>query len=142
FCAEPEIPALLRAKPELMPTAVEELLRLDGSFACIARTARHDTELGGHTVKAGEQVLMYWVSANRDETEFDNPDAFDLDRARNRHIAFGAGPHRCAGSSLARMNLRIAFEEIVRRLDDIKLQPGADVDFHTTFNRAPLSVPI
>jgi len=142
FCEHPEIPALLRARPELIPQAVEELLRLDGSFICIGRTARHDTEINGHPVKAGERVLMYWASANRDEAEFTTPDAFDLERERNRHIAFGAGPHRCAGSNLARMNLRVAIGEVVRRLHDIKLQPGADIDFHSTFNRAPLSVPI
>jgi cytochrome P450 len=142
FCEQPEILALLRDRPELIPKAVEELLRLDGSFICIGRTARYDTEIDGHKVKAGERVILYWASANRDETEFTDPDAFDPARARNRHIAFGAGPHRCAGSNLARMNLRIAFHEIARRLADVKLQPGADIDFHSTFNRAPLSVPI
>ena len=142
FCEHPEIPALLRARPDLIPQAVEELLRLDGSFICIGRTARHDTEINGHPVQAGERVLMSWASANRDEAEFAAPDAFDLDRERNRHIAFGAGPHRCVGSNLARMNLRVAIGEVVRRLHDIKLQPGADIDFHSTFNRAPLSVPI
>jgi cytochrome P450 len=142
FCAHPEIPALLRARPELIGQAVEELLRLDGSFICIGRTARHDAEIDGHRVKAGERVIMFWASANRDEGEFTEPDDFDLDRPRNRHIAFGAGPHRCVGSNLARMNLRIAVDEIVRRLGDAKLRPGADIDFHSTFNRAPLSVPI
>jgi cytochrome P450 len=142
FCAHPEIPALLRARPELIGKAVEELLRLDGSFICIGRTARHDAEIDGRRVKAGERVIMFWASANRDEGEFTEPDAFDLDRSRNRHIAFGAGPHRCVGSNLARMNLRIAVDEIVRRLGDAKLRPGADIDFHSTFNRAPPSVPI
>lgn len=142
FCEHPEIPALLRERPELIPKAVEELLRLDGSFICIGRTARQDGEIDGHQIKEGERVIMYWASANRDEAEFPNPDTFDLDRERNRHIAFGAGPHRCVGSNLARMNLRVAIEEIVRRLSDIKLKPGAEVDFHSTFNRAPLSVPI
>jgi cytochrome P450 len=142
FCDHPEILATLRDRPELITPAVEELLRLDGSFICIGRTARHDTEIDGHPVKAGERVIIYWASANRDEAEFENPDAFDLDRPQNRHIAFGAGPHRCAGSNLARMNLRIAIEEIARRLHDVKLKPGAEVEFHSTFNRAPLLVPI
>jgi cytochrome P450 len=142
FCEHPEIHALLRDRPELIPQAVEELLRLDGSFICIGRTARHDTEIDGRQIKEGERVIMYWASANRDEAEFTAPDTFDLDREQNRHIAFGAGPHRCVGSNLARMNLRIALGEIVRRLADIKLQAGADIDFHSTFNRAPLSVPI
>jgi cytochrome P450 len=142
FCEQPEIPALLRERPELIPAAVEELLRLDGSFICIGRTARHDAEVDGHTVKAGERVIIYWASANRDGTEFDDPDTFDAERAKNRHIAFGAGPHRCAGSNLARMNLRVAIDEIVRRITDARLQPGAGTEFHSTFNRAPLSVPI
>jgi cytochrome P450 len=142
FCEHPEIPELLRAEPERIPDAVEELLRLDGSFICIGRTARHDTELGGRPVKAGERVMIYWASANRDEDEFDHPDTFDIDRYANRHIAFGAGPHRCAGSNLARMNLRIAFEELTRRLTDVRLQPGAEITYHSAMNRAPVSVPI
>jgi cytochrome P450 len=142
FCEQPEILETLRARPELIPAAVEELLRLDGSFICIGRTARHDTEIDGRPVKAGERVIVYWASANRDEAEFENPDTFDAERERNRHIAFGAGPHRCAGSNLARMNLRIALEELARRVTDVRLQPGADVEFHSTFNRAPLTVPI
>lgn len=142
FCAHPEIPALLRAHPERIPDAVEELLRLDGSFVCMGRTARHDGELGGVPIGARDSVLLYWASANRDEDEFERPDEFDLDRPSNRHLAFGAGPHRCAGSHLARMNLRVALEEIVIRLDDLRLQDGADIEFHSTFNRAPRSVPI
>jgi cytochrome P450 len=142
FCQQPEIPARLRERPELIPQAVEELLRLDGSFICIGRTARHDAEIEGHQVKEGERVIMYWASANRDPAEFTAPDTFDLDRERNRHVAFGAGPHRCVGSNVARMNLRVALGEVVRRLTDVRLQPGADIDFHSTFNRAPLSVPI
>ena len=142
FCEHPEILEQLRAQPERIPDAVEELLRLDGSFICIGRTARHDTELGGRPVQAGERVMIYWASANRDEDEFDDPDGFDLGRDANRHIAFGAGPHRCAGSNLARMNLRIAFEEIVRRLTGVHLQPGAEIHYHSAMNRAPVSVPI
>lgn len=142
FCAHPEILEQLRAEPELIPQAVEELLRLDGSFVCIGRTARHDTELGGQPVKAGERVMLYWASANRDEAEFDDPDAFDIDRDANRHLAFGAGPHRCAGSHLARMNLRVAYEELARRLTDVRLQPGADIHYHSAMSRAPLTMPI
>lgn len=143
FCREPEIPALLRGRPELVPAAVEELLRLEDPFLAIGRTVRHDTELGGHPIKAGEKVLISWASANRDEDEFPNPDAFDLDRASNRHIAFGAGPHRCAGSNLARLNLRIAVHELVQRLHDVELlAPEESLPFHTAFNRSPLAMPI
>ncbi|MDT3443260.1 MULTISPECIES: cytochrome P450 [unclassified Pseudofrankia] len=142
FCEHPEIPELLRARPELIPNGVEELLRLDSSFISVARTARHDTEVNGQQIKAGEQILLYWAAANHDENEFEDPETFDAERPRNRHIAFGAGPHRCAGSNLARMNLRIAVEELVNRLHDIRLAPGAEVEFHSTYNRAPLTVPI
>lgn len=142
FCEHPEIPALLRAEPELIPKAVEELLRLDGSFICVGRTARHDADVDGTTIPEGERILMYWAAANRDPDEFDDPDTFDLDRPRNRHIAFGAGPHRCIGSNLARMNLRIAIGELVRRLTDIRLAPDANIEFHSTFNRAPRTMPI
>ena len=143
FCREPEIPRLLRSRPELIPDAVEELLRLDASFVCIARTATRDTELGGRAIKEGDKVLISWVSANRDEAEFACPAAFDLERGSNRHISFGAGPHRCAGSNLARMNLRVAITEIVRRLEDLRLDIGdAPLQFHSGFSRAPISVPI
>jgi len=142
FCNEPEIPALLRSRPEVIPSAVEELLRLDGPFVAIARTATRDTEIGGHAVKKGEKVIIYWASADRDDAEFPHPDIFALDRSNNRHLAFGAGPHRCAGSNLARMNMRIALGELVRRLNEIKLQVGTDIHYHATFTRAPLAVPI
>jgi cytochrome P450 len=142
FCQYPEIPALLRARPALIPNAVEELLRLDGSFICVARTARHQTQVDGNHVAEGEQVLIYWASANRDESEFEHSDVFDLDRPRNRHIAFGAGPHRCAGSNLARMNLRVALVEVLSRLRDIRLQPGAEIEYSSGFNLAPQAVPI
>jgi cytochrome P450 len=142
FCEQPDIPAYLRAHPGRIPAAVEELLRLDGSFICIGRTARREVEVAGQTVAQYDPVLMYWASANRDEAEFERPEEFDVDRPRNRHLAFGAGTHRCAGSHLARMNLRIALEELLPRLHDLRLEDGTDIEYHSTFNRAPLSVPI
>jgi cytochrome P450 len=143
FSEQPEIPALLRERPELLPSAVEELVRLDGSFVGIGRTARHDTELGGCPVKAHDKAYLSWASANRDETEFPSPDEFDVERARNRHLGFGAGPHRCAGSNLARLNLRIAVHELLQRLDDIELQiPASEVPWHLGFARSPMQVPI
>ena len=143
FAEQPEIPSLLRERPELIPDAVEELLRLDGPFVAIGRTAMRDTDLGGHRIGAGEKVIMYWASANRDEDEFACPERFDLERASNRHLAFGAGPHRCAGSHLARMNLRIAVEELVSRLHDVALdEASGPIEYHSVLNRAPLTVPI
>jgi cytochrome P450 len=143
FCQEPAIPELLRDNPDLITDAVEELLRLDGPFVFIGRTAMRDTEIGGCPVRQGDRVLISWVSANRDEDEFPDAAAFDLERSSNRHIAFGAGPHRCAGSNLARMNLRIAVTELLRRLRDIRLDVPVDsIPFHSGYSRAPEVLPI
>lgn len=102
-----------------------------------------DVEIGDRPIREGEKVLMYWVSANRDEDEFPQAERFVVDREGNRHLAFGAGPHRCTGSNLARLNLRLAVDEIVQRLADIRLAPGAEpLPFHSALNRSPLSVPI
>jgi cytochrome P450 len=142
FCHEPQIPALLRGKPELIPKAVEELLRLDPPFVSVARTATRGAELGGQQIEADDKILIHWASANRDGGEFANPDVFDPGRERNRHLSFGVGPHRCAGSNLARLNLRIALEELLRRLADIRLAGGAQIRFHAGLTRSPLSLPI
>jgi cytochrome P450 len=142
FCREPGIAARLRARPELIPDAIQELLRLEPSFVSVGRTAVRDTELGGQPVKAGDKVLIHWASANRDGAEFADPDEFDLGRERNRHLSFGVGPHRCLGSNLARMNMRVALEELLRRLDGIRLADGADIRYHAGLTRSPLRVPI
>ena len=142
FCDDPAIPQLLRERPDLLPVAVEELLRLDPPFIAVARLATCDTEIGGRRIEAGQRVLLYWASANRDAAEFPCPHAFDPERESNRHLSFGAGPHRCAGSNLARMNLRIAVGELVDRLRDVRLDDGADIRFHSVLNRAPEAVPI
>ncbi len=143
FCREPAIPARLRARPELLPEAAEELLRLDAPFVFIARTARRDTEIGGRPIKEGERVLISWASANRDEEQFACPADFDPERTSNRHITFGAGPHRCAGSNLARLNVRVALEQILARLSDLRFEDGAEpIQYHSAFSRGPVAVPI
>ncbi|WP_227980459.1 cytochrome P450 [Nocardia spumae] len=133
---------LLRERPELMPKAVEELLRLDSPFVSVGRTAVRETELCGHAIESGDKMLIHWAAANRDPAEFPDPDRFDPTRTRNRHFAFGAGPHRCAGSDLARLNLRVALEEIVRRMDEIALADGAAIEYHAGLARSPLRLPI
>jgi cytochrome P450 len=144
LCRDHELQRALRGNPRLIPAAVEESLRLDPSFVSVGRTAVADAELAGHAIARGDKVLIHWASANRDGGEFPGPDRFDLARERNRHLAFGAGPHRCVGSSLARMNLRIALEELLRRLDDITLDTGPEpaARYHAGLTRSPLSVPI
>ena len=142
FCTQPQIPALLRSRPDLLPVAVEELLRLDGPFIAIARTAVRDGRIGTVPVHEGDKVLMYWASANRDEAEFARPDDFELHRERNRHLAFGAGPHRCAGSNLARLNLRVALEELLSRLGEFALAEGVEIEYQSTVTRSPLALPL
>lgn len=143
FADDPTLPKLLREEPDRIPAALEELLRLDGSFVSIGRTTRHETTLGGCPVGEREKVLMWWASANRDEAVFANPDAFDLERPHYRHLAFGVGPHRCVGSNLARLNLRVALRELTQRLADIELAVEPDqIPFHQAFNRTPRTLPI
>lgn len=140
FCRQPEIPAMLYEQ-ERIPAAVEELLRLDPPMIAIARTATRDAEVGGQHISAGDKVLIYWGSANRDSDVFDNPDEFDLDRSSNRHLAFGVGPHRCGGSNIARLNLRVALEEIVQRLPDVRLQTD-EIEYEPSMSRGPVRLPI
>jgi len=139
---QPEIATLLRGRPELIPEAIQELLRLDPSFVSVGRMAVRDCQVGGQAIKNGDRVLIHWASANRDATEFADPDVFDLDRETNRHLSFGVGPHRCLGSNLARMNLRIALEELLPRMSDIKVAEGAEIRYHAGLTRSPLSLPI
>lgn len=143
FCHQPEIANQLRSRPELIPDAVEELLRLDSPFIFIARTLTQDTEIGGCPMKAGEQVLISWQSANHDEEVFSNPLEFDLDRADKRHMAFGTGPHRCSGSHLALFNLRLSLEHLISRLVDCRFADSTGaIAYHSGFSRSPQAVPI
>ncbi len=111
----------LLAHPELLPTAVEEMLRWISPVICFRRTATQDTELRGQKIREGDKVVMFYISANRDEEVFERADQFDITRSPNEHLAFGIGEHYCLGSNLARLEIRIMFEEILRRLPDIEL---------------------
>jgi len=110
----------LVSEPELMSTAIEEFLRAY-SPVTMARRLMEDVEYRGCPMKAGERVLMNFPGANRDPAVFENPDAVVLDRSINRHVAFGAGIHRCAGSNLARMELRVAIESWLARIPEFDL---------------------
>ncbi len=110
----PDLQAQLRADPSLMPAALEEFLRLYTPYRGFARTAVHDIEMGGRTIKAGDPVALTYASANRDDSVFPNADQFILNRPNIKdHIAFGVGPHRCAGVNLARMELSVMIEELL-----------------------------
>jgi cytochrome P450 len=115
--------------PSLIPSAVEELLRLDAPVAP-GRVVVKPVTLHGVTMQPGDRVLAFLSAANRDESEFECPHAVQLDRAHNRHITFSAGPHRCVGSNLARVELAIALEEIHRRIPDYQVDPDRPPTFH------------
>ncbi|HUI48867.1 MAG TPA: cytochrome P450 [Acidimicrobiia bacterium] len=111
-------------QPELIPAAVEELLRWETPVMGVARVATRDTKLGGCPVNKGDQVMVMLGAANTDEHEFEDAETVRFDRAANRHLAFGGGIHRCLGSHLARQELRIALREWHRRIPDYSVAPG------------------
>jgi hypothetical protein len=117
----PEDRARLVREPELMPVAVEELLRAY-SPVTMARVVAEDVEYGGCPMSEGDKVLMSFPAANRDPSVFKDPDKVILDREYNPHIAFGVGIHRCAGSNLARMEMRVSIEEWLARIPDFRLE--------------------
>ena len=117
----PEQMKLLAEDPSLIPGAVEECLRMYPAFAHFRRTATEDTEIAGCPVAEGDKVLMWYVSSNRDEAKFEDPDRFDVLR-NPEHQAFGAGGrHFCLGAALARLELRVLFEETLKRFPEMKL---------------------
>jgi cytochrome P450 len=111
----------LRAEPELIGPAVEELLRFDGPIKVLNRWVVAETEVGGRTIKPGERVHLVLASANRDPEKFAEPDVLDLGRSPNPHIAFGKGIHACIGAQLARMETRVAVARIVERMPELAL---------------------
>jgi cytochrome P450 len=114
--------AKLRANPSLITSMVSETIRWQTPLAHMARTATEDTELGGKTIRAGERVVMWYVSGNRDASMVEDPDCYIIDRARPRqHMSFGFGIHRCVGNRLAELQLTIIWEEIMKRFPTIEL---------------------
>jgi cytochrome P450 family 142 subfamily A polypeptide 1 len=120
----PDQLALLRAEPARIPLAVEEWLRWASVVRGLRRTARSDTSIGGQKIRAGEQVMLLFPSANRDAEVFDAPFEFRAGRRPNRHLAFGEGVHFCLGANLARLEMRIALEQLLERLPGLRLAPG------------------
>ena len=112
----------LRSAGSISQYAIEEFLRWGTPVMYFRRTAQHDYEVGGKTIKAGDKVTLWYTSANRDEAAFDNPTMFDVARSPNPHIAFGGGgPHFCLGANLARLEIRVLFDELITRLPDIQV---------------------
>ncbi len=137
----PEDRKKLIEHPELMPNAIEELLRAY-SPVTMARYVASDTEYAGCPIPEGSKVLMNFPAANRDPSVFENPDVVDLERAKNPHIAFGVGIHRCAGSNLARMEMRISIEEWLKRIPDFELSDPDNVTWAGGQVRGPRKMPV
>jgi hypothetical protein len=126
----PEDRRRLVEDPALIPTAVEEFLRFYAPVA-LARVTTRPVSLGGAELGDDEMVLLAWPSANRDPERFPDPDRVLLDRSPNPHLAFGRGPHRCLGSALARLELRIALEEWLRVIPDFELADPGSITYTT-----------
>jgi cytochrome P450 len=136
IATHPDVQQKLRDEPELIPSAVEEFLRLEPSVQAMPRWVNEDTEVLGCPVNAGDKIMLLWASANRDPEHFEQPDACILDREPNDHLTFGRGIHRCIGMDLARLELRVALEELLARTSSIEL---SDTPTRTTFIRQGVS---
>jgi cytochrome P450 len=117
-------------EPALMSPAIEEFIRFSGSVHGLHRSVADEVELSGHKFCPGQTVVVNYAAANRDAREFDEPDKCVLGREANRHLGFGAGVHRCLGSNLARLEFRVGLEQVLKRIPDYVIPPGAKVDFH------------
>ena len=138
----PEQRALVRADAALIPSWVEETLRFDGSTQLLARMVRGDFELHGVKVRDGERAVLLIGAANRDERAFTNPDVYDVRRDASAHLAFGKGTHFCMGASLARLEGRVALEELQRRLPDFEIDPSGLERVHSVNVRGFAAMPI
>jgi len=121
FSRFPEERARLAANPQLIDSAVEEILRFTSPAIAHSRTVTRDHDLHGERLREGDKILLLWQSANRDERVFAEPERFRIDRDPNPHVAFGVATHFCLGANLARLELRIVFEELFRALGDIRV---------------------
>jgi cytochrome P450 len=139
----PELRQKLIDNRDLMKQATEEFLRHDTPTQGLARTLSKDVEFYGQRLKKGEKVMLMWAAANRDPSEFPDPESIDIERAPNRHMAFGVGLHRCLGSNLARTMFRVMIDEILNRLPDFQISvdqvPRFEVAVHVY---APASLPV
>jgi cytochrome P450 len=123
-CTNPGLESRLRDK-QWIRRDLDEFLRLDAPVSCMARTATRDVELGGVTIRAGQRVQIQYDAANRDERRFTRPEELVLDQPRPGHLSFGSGVHRCMGSHLARLQIEVAFDELLAQIGNIRLAPDA-----------------
>jgi cholest-4-en-3-one 26-monooxygenase len=138
----PDACAQLRADPSRLPGAVEEMLRMVTPVMQFQRTVTRDTEIRGVPIAEGEKVVIYYIAANRDEDVFADPERFDITRDPNPHLTFGGGgPHFCLGASLARLEIRTIFEELLQRIPD--MEPAGEVErLYSNFIRGIKRMPV
>jgi cytochrome P450 len=136
LAAHPERRDAIVADPSLVSPAVEELLRRETPVMMVPRKVVQDFEMGGVQFKAGDSATMLLGAANVDQDEFDDAGGVHFDRANNRHLAFGGGPHRCLGSHLARLELRVAIEEWHRRIPRYEIAEGAEIHYSPGIRQA------
>src|SRR5581483_2211708 len=132
----------LRDDPGLIPGAVEETMRYDGPTQLQARTATRDVEMHGRTIREGDKVGILFISANRDERHFANADQYDIRRNARDHIGFGAGVHACLGAALARLEVKVAFEEILKMAPEFHVDESRLQRMHSPNVRGYTSVPM
>jgi cytochrome P450 len=132
----PELRAAIAADLSLVAPAVEELLRYETPVTMVPRILKQEFELGGVQLRAGDHAILLIGAGNCDPEEFDEAEGTDIARESNRHLAFGGGPHRCLGSHLARLELRVALEELHRRIPDYRIAPDAEVHFSPAIRQA------
>ncbi|AZN50016.1 TPA: cytochrome P450 [Pseudomonas aeruginosa] len=137
----PEQFALAKSDPALIPRLVDEAVRWTAPVKSFMRTALADTEVRGQNIKRGDRIMLSYPSANRDEEVFSNPDAFDITRFPNRHLGFGWGAHMCLGQHLAKLEMKIFFEELLPKLKSVELS-GPPRLVATNFVGGPKNVPI
>jgi cytochrome P450 family 142 subfamily A polypeptide 1 len=140
--AHPDQMAIMGANPGAVELGVEELLRWVTPIKNMARTVTRDVELHGETLHEGDQLVLMYPAANRDPRMFEDPDRFDVRRNPNPHIAFGFGPHFCMGASLARLELKVMFSELLRRLPDLHLAGEAMPRRNSNFISGPEKMPV
>ncbi|HEY9715835.1 MAG TPA: cytochrome P450, partial [Trichormus sp.] len=138
----PDQRAELEANSELLPSAINELLRYDSPVQLIRRISGSDLELGGQTIKEGDSVLLSVGSANHDPSQFTDPDKLDIKRTNNKHVSFGHGIHHCLGSALAETEGQIAISTLLRRMPKLKLETK-EVEIKRPFSlRGPKALPV
>jgi cytochrome P450 len=138
----PEQRARLMAEPEIWDHAIEEFLRWITPSPAASRTLRHDGEVLGCPIPAGERVMLLFGSGNRDEREFPDPDKVILDRRPNRHLAFGMGPHRCIGSHLAKLEMKIALQRVLPELDSWQVSHCGEIVWKAAETRGLSHLPL